>query len=59
MDVVHYLACPGYGNPDTTHCVCEVIEDEEIARASRPSPADLLRKAKEKGLVQPAANAYF
>jgi hypothetical protein len=32
-------------------CDCIVLEEAMIERASRPSPADLIRKAKAKGLI--------
>jgi hypothetical protein len=50
--VHHYEDCPAAEGQGGI-CTCEGIEDAIVAQASRPSPAELIRRAKAKGLIQP------
>ena len=51
-DDAHLPGCPKRTHTDA-HCQCEAIEDRMIQRASVPSPAELIRRAKQKGLLKP------
>lgn len=46
---------PGCLAADGGTCTCDALEAEQIARATRPTPAELIREAKAKGLI---SNAY-
>ena len=47
----HYPACPANAD-DTTNCVCEELENLQVKKASAPSAADLIRLAKNRGLLK-------
>ena len=49
----HYPDCPAAQDEQAT-CLCETIEDRTVSATSRtrPSPADLIRKARESGLIK-------
>jgi len=52
MSASHLPGCPKYIDPTTlAACTCADIEEEMVVRASRPSPADLIRAAKSRGLI--------
>ena len=48
----HYAACPA-GADALAPCRCNEIEDSQIAAASRPSAAELIRRARQQGLINP------
>ena len=52
----HYAACPA-GADALAACRCTEIEDAQIAAASRPSAAELIRRARQQGLIN-AQQAY-
>lgn len=52
----HYPDCLRRTDP-SEECTCEQIEDTTIAVSSLPNPADLIRRARAKGLLE-AAPAY-
>lgn len=41
-------------HPDCTvdPCICEQLEDAMIEEASMPSPAELIRRARQRGLIK-------
>ena len=52
----HYAACPNRTDAAAV-CRCNEIEDAQIAAASRPSAAEMIRKAREAGIIK-AHQAY-
>ena len=48
----HYAACPT-STVATATCRCSEIEDAQIAAASRPSAAEMIRRAKAQGILTP------
>lgn len=50
----HSTRCPQHDDPSAV-CICEQLENAMIEKASFTSPADLLRAARAKGLLQGAA----
>ena len=52
----HYAACPA-STDAAAPCRCTEIEDTQIATASRPSAAELIRRARQQGLIN-AQQAY-
>lgn len=48
----HYAACPT-STVATATCRCSEIEDAQIAAASRPSAAEMIRRAKAQGILAP------
>ena len=45
---MHYADCTD--NP----CICEEIEDRLFQKDALPSPAELIRRAKDQGLLKPS-----
>ena len=50
-DDAHLVGCPK-GTDPSAHCQCEAIEDRMIARASMPAPAELIRRAIQRGWIK-------
>ena len=48
----HYTACPAAGDA-LAACRCSEIEDAQIAAASRPSAAEMIRNARKAGVLKP------
>ena len=48
----HYTACPAAGDA-LAACRCSEIEDAQIAAASRPSAAEMIRTARKAGILKP------
>ena len=46
----HYAACPA-STDAAAPCRCTEIEDTQIAAASRPSAAEMIRRAKAQGIL--------
>lgn len=49
----HYPTCPASSDAEAD-CRCNEIEDSQIAEASRPSAAEMIRRAKAAGILKPA-----
>ena len=48
----HASACLAAQDPHFA-CTCDPIEENLLVQASRPSPAELIRRAKQRGLFKP------
>lgn len=46
----HTLACASQADPPGV-CDCGLLEEQLVMQASRPSPAELIRRGKAKGLI--------
>ena len=49
----HYPTCPASSDAEAD-CRCNEIEDAQVAEASRPSAAEMIRRAKAAGILKPA-----
>ena len=52
----HLPVCPVHKDPSAT-CICERLENIQIEIASRPSAAELIRRARQGGLIK-AVHSY-
>lgn len=50
--IKHASTCLAAQDPSFA-CTCEPIEENLLIQASRPSPAELIRRAKQRGLFKP------
>lgn len=53
VDDAHRSGCPKRTDP-SGHCECDALDEAMIVQASRPSAAELVRRAKAQGLIKRA-----